>query len=169
MSTLGVVRSFAAVALVGASSTAIAADRAVQTSLGYSFVKHLEEYAGSAPIGAYLSLADTKHVAAELDLGWQRDSSYLGDAFVVLNTFTVTAGPRVRSEGRSPWFMHLLAGPRFDVIEGEFNTAWGGQTGAGVDLPLGGSLALRLAADFQIFFDKGESLNTLRLGVGVTF
>jgi hypothetical protein len=33
----------------------------------------------------------------------------------------------------------------------------------------GDRVSVRLGADFQIFFDEGENLKTLRLGVGLTF
>ena len=44
----------------------------------------------------------------------------------------------------------------------------GGQS-CGVDVPLGASVYLRLGADFQIFFDNGENLKTLRLNAGFLF
>ncbi len=40
---------------------------------------------------------------------------------------------------------------------------------AGIDIKAGERVAVRLGADFQIFFDEGENLKTLRLGVGLTF
>lgn len=170
MSKLGVVLSFVPVVLGCTSSLAPAADKSVEVSAGYAFVKYLEDDAGSAPVGAYVSIAGTRPVTVELDLGWQRDSEEFFDDSIVLDTFTVTAGPRFRGDGgRSPWFLHLLGGLRYDTIEGESNTSWGGQTGGGVDVPIGEALALRLGADFQIFFESGEEVKTLRLGVGLTF
>jgi len=41
--------------------------------------------------------------------------------------------------------------------------------GLGVDVPAGSSVYLRLGADFQVFFDEGESVKTLRLVAGLTF
>ena len=38
-----------------------------------------------------------------------------------------------------------------------------------MDVKVSEGLALRLGADFQMFFDQGENLKTLRLGVGLTF
>ena len=42
-------------------------------------------------------------------------------------------------------------------------------TGLGVDLVFTQGFALRLAADFQMFWDDGESLKTLRFSAGFTF
>ena len=145
---------------------ASAQDKPIGVSLGYAFAKYLEQDAGSAPVGAYLSVAGTKAFSLELDLGWQRDS----EERVVLNTFTATAGPRFRGRtGSARPFLHALGGVRYDTVEGESNTSWGGQAGGGVDVGLGDKVALRLGADFQIFFDQGENVKTLRLAAGLTF
>jgi hypothetical protein len=143
------------------------ADDGVQVSVGYSFVQYLEEGGGNAPVGATVSISGKKSLSPELDLGWQRDS----ELDVTLNTFTVTAGPRfaLGSGGTARPFLHVLGGLRHDRIEGESNTAWGGFAGGGVDVGISESVALRLGADFQVFFDQGENLKTLRLGVGLTF
>jgi hypothetical protein len=66
-------------------------------------------------------------------------------------------------------FLHVLGGARHDRIEGLSDTIWGGFAGGGLDLEVGEGLALRLGADFQMFFDEGEDVKTLRLGVGLTF
>ncbi len=42
-------------------------------------------------------------------------------------------------------------------------------TGAGVDINAGGRMDFRLAADFQIYWDEGETLKSLRLSAGFTF
>jgi hypothetical protein len=154
--------------LLALALPAQAADGGIQVSLGYSFVKYLEQDAGSAPLGAHVSLAGRKTVAPELDLGWQQDKE--GD--VTLDTFTATAGPRfvLGSGDAAKPFIHVLGGLRHDRIE-DFNpnTAWGGQAGGGVDIRIGERSAIRLGADFQIFFDQGENLKTLRLSAGFTF
>jgi hypothetical protein len=154
--------------LLALALPAQAADGGIQVSLGYSFVKYLEEDLGSAPLGAYVSLAGRRAVTPELDLGWQQDKE--GD--VTLNTFTVTAGPRflLGSGDTARPFIHVLGGLRHDRVE-DFNpnTSWGGQAGGGVDISVGERLAIRLGADFQIFFDQGENLKTLRLSAGFTF
>ena len=41
--------------------------------------------------------------------------------------------------------------------------------GGGIDIPLGSSVFFRLGADFQIFFDEGENLKTLRVTAGFSF
>jgi hypothetical protein len=166
---LNLVPLFVAVALANVPGV-LAQERPVEVSLGYAFAEYLEEGGGNAPVGAYLSLAGTKRVSPELDLGWQRDSETLFGEKIVLKTLTATAGPRFRWEsGRARPFLHALGGVRYDTVEGESNTAWGGQTGGGLDLGLGESVALRLGADFQIFFDQGENVKTLRLMAGFTF
>ena len=147
------------------------AEGPVQLSLGYSFVKYLEEDAGSAPVGAFLALSGRKNLTLELDLGWQRDSEELFGESFTLNTFTAVAGPKVNfaSGGAVKPFVHVLGGLRYDTSEGESNTSWGGFAGGGVDIKAGDRVSVRLGADFQIFFDQGENLKTLRLGVGLTF
>lgn len=155
-------------AVAGASVLAApaAAEGPVQVSLGYSYVKYLETDAGSAPIGAFLALSGRKNLTRELDLGWQRDS----EESVTLNTFTAVAGPKVNfsTEGAVKPFLHVLGGLRHDSIEGQSNTR-GGFAGGGVDIKAGEKVAVRLGADFQIFFDQGENVKTLRLGVGLSF
>jgi hypothetical protein len=144
-----------------------AAEGPVQVSLGYSFVKYLEEDFGSAPVGAFLALFGRDGLSPELELGWQRDSQ----GSVALNTFTAVVGPRYgfAASGAVRPFVHLLGGTRYDRVEGESNTSWGGFAGGGVDIKAGERVVVRLGADFQIFFDQGENLKTLRLGVGLTF
>jgi hypothetical protein len=148
-----------------------AAEGPVQVSLGYSFAKYLETGGGTAPVGAFLALSGRKNLTLELDLGWQRDSETLFDESVTLNTFTAVAGPKVAfaTEGTVKPFVHVLGGLRHDRIEGESNTAWGGFAGGGIDIKAGDRVSVRLGADFQMFFDEGENLKTLRLGVGLTF
>jgi hypothetical protein len=149
-----------------------AAEGPAQLSLGYSYAKYLEEGdGGSAPVGAFLALSGRYGLSLELDLGWQRDSEELFGESVTLDTFTAVAGPRVAfaSDGAVRPFLHVLGGTRHDRIEGESNTTWGGFAGGGVDLKVAERVAIRLGADFQIFFDEGENLKTLRLGVGLTF
>jgi hypothetical protein len=153
-------------------------------SVGYSFLKYLEDEGGDAPLGFYLSLAGRGKSAIELDLAYHRDTGELVDETDVfettLQTFTGLAGFKVgptprygQTSGSRPYF-HLLGGVRKDWLEvlgrdTESNTAWGGMTGLGVDLSFSQGLALRLAADFQIFWDDGESLETLRFSAGFTF
>ncbi len=147
------------------------AEGPVQFSLGYSFVAYLEEGGGSAPLGAFLAVSGRQGLSVELDLGWQRDSEDIFDETIHLDTYTAVAGPRYgfTTSGSVRPFVHLLGGVRHDRIEGESNTAWGGFAGTGLDLRLSDAVALRLGADFQMFFDEGENVKTLRLGVGVTF
>jgi opacity protein-like surface antigen len=160
--------------LVGAvvlAAPAAAAEGPVQVSLGYSFAQYLEGDGGSAPVGAFLALSGRNGLSPELDLGWQRDSEKFLDETITLNTFTAVAGPRFgfASSGAIRPFVHLLGGARHDRIQGESNTAWGGFAGGGVDIKAGDRVSVRLGADFQMFFDEGENLKTLRLGVGLTF
>ncbi len=154
-----------------ALATSAAAEGPVQVSLGYSFVKYLETDAGSAPVGAFLALSGRKNFTLELDLGWQRDSEEVFGESFTLNTFTAVAGPKVNfaTGGAVRPFVHALGGLRYDTAEGESNTSWGGVAGGGVDIKAGEKVAVRLGADFQIFFESGENLKTLRLGVGLTF
>ncbi len=154
-------------------------------SVGYSFLQYLEEGGGSAPLGFYLSLAGRGRSAIEVDLAYHRDSGQLvGEAEILdstLQTFTGLIGFKVGpvqsryggGGGVRPYF-HLLGGVRRDWLEvvsreSETNTAWGGMTGLGVDLKMGEGFAIRLGADFQMFFDEGENLKTLRFSAGLTF
>ena len=158
-----------AVAALGAAPAAAQEDK-WSASLGYAFVQYLEEDGGNAPLGIYLSLASPGKVAFDADLAWHRDSEDFFDESITLNTFTAGVGPRFWfGEGGARPFLHLLGGLRYDTVEGESNTAFGGMGGLGVDIPAGESLSIRLGADFQIFFDEGENLKTLRLSVGLSF
>ncbi len=160
-------RAFLTVAGALVLAVPAAAEGPVQVSLGYSYVKYLETDAGSAPVGAFLALSGRKSLTLELDLGWQRDSEELA----TLNTFTAVAGPKVNfaTEGSVKPFLHVLGGLRHDSVDGMSNTSWGGFDGGGVDIKAGEKVAVRLGADFQIFFDQGENVKTLRLGVGLSF
>jgi hypothetical protein len=159
--------------IVGALVFAVpaAAQGPFQMSLGYSFAQYLEEDGGNAPVGAFLALSGRDGLSLELDLGWQRDSEDFFDETITLDTFTAVAGPRYgfATEAAVRPFLHVLGGLRHDRIEDESNTAWGGFAGGGIDIKAGERLAIRLGADFQIFFDEGENVKTLRLGVGLTF
>jgi hypothetical protein len=164
-------RIFAVVASVLAlAAPAAAGEGGVQTSIGYAFSKHLEEGGRNVPQGAYLSLASGgRPVGIEADFGYHRDSAEFFGESIVLHTLTAAAGPRLALEGGGAKpFLHVLGGVRYDTAEGESNTALGGMAGGGIDIPVG-SLFLRLGADFQIFFDEGEDLKTLRLNAGITF
>ncbi len=158
-------------ALVLTAPAVARAEGPVQVSLVYSFATYLEEGGGSAPLGAFLALSGRQGLSPELDLGWQRDSEDLFDETIHLDTFTFVAGPRYEfaTSGAVRPFLHLLGGGRYDKVEGESNTSWGGFAGGGIDVRVSDGVAIRLGADFQMFFDEGENLKTLRLGVGITF
>lgn len=154
-------------------------------SVGYAFQQYLEDGGGNAPVGFYLSLAGRGRSAIEVDLAYHRDTGLFideADTFdTTLQAFTGLLGFKVGQAqsryggggGVRPYF-HLLGGVRRDRLsvigrETKANTSWGGMTGLGVDLKVGESFALRLGADFQMFFDEGENLKTLRLSAGFTF
>jgi hypothetical protein len=143
----------------------------VQASIGYAFTAYLEEGGGGAPVGAFLSLSGRDGFSLELDLGWQRDTDDSFSQTITLNTYTAVAGPRfgLASSGVIRPYVHVLGGVRHDRIEDESNTAWGGFAGLGIDIQAGDSLAIRVGSDFQVFFDEGENVKTLRVGIGLTF
>ena len=148
-------------------ATAAAAQDGARFSLGYAYLKSLEDGGGSVPLGFYVSFAGSGTTTLELDGGYHRDSE--GD--FTLETYTVTAGPRfsARNTGGADPYLHVLGGLRHDRFEGASNTAWGGMAGLGVDIGTGGSVSIRLGADFQMFFDDGENVKSLRLNAGITF
>lgn len=161
-------RMVAVVAALGAAPAS--AQDGVSVSVGYAFAHYLEEGGGDAPLGIYLSIATPGKVAFDFDAAWHHDSEEFLDESFSLDTFTAGIGPRFRfGEGSAQPFLHLLGGVRHDRIEGESNTAFGGMGGLGVDIPAGESVSFRLGADFQIFFDEGENIKTLRLTAGITF
>jgi len=137
-------------------------------SLGYAYLKTLESGGGSAPVGAYVSLSGAGATTLEIDGGYHRDE----EQGVTLKTFTLTGGPRFAFGERrrsSGTFMHLLGGLRHDSVEGSSSTSYGGMAGVGADLGTAANVAVRLGADFQIFFNHGENVKTLRLIAGLTF
>lgn len=157
-------KTLLALAVLTAAAVAPARADEGHVSAGYSFLKYLEDGGGSAPLGAYLSFWSSGNTGLELDLGYHRDS----EDGVTLNTFTATGGPRFTVSSDGNLYLHVLGGLRHDRVEGVSNTAFGGLAGFGLDVP-SGNIAVRLSADFEIFFDEGESLKALRLGVGITF
>ncbi len=89
----------------------------------------------------------------------------------MLNTYTAVVGLRhgfASSKAVRP-FVHVLGGARFDHTYGHSNTAWGGFAGGGVDIKAAERVAVRFAADFQVFYDEYDDLKMFRLGIGLTF
>jgi hypothetical protein len=158
----------ACLALLAAPATA--QERGARVSIGYAFLQYLEEGGGSAPVGAYLSVASAgRTVGIEADVAYHRDSETNFEQTIVLHTVIAGIGPRFElGSANAVPFLHLLGGVRYDSIEGESNTAFGGMSGLGVDIPAG-PVFVRLGADFQIFFDAGENFKTLRLAAGLSF
>lgn len=156
-----------ALAVVAALAVPAAAADGPKVSLGYAYLRSLEEGGGDAPLGAYLSGWGAGRSAFELDLAWHRDR----ESGATLNIFTALLGPRVRFGRRSDQpYARLLGGIRHDRLSGASNTVWGGAAGLGVDLGTGGGgTQFRLGADFEVFFDEGESRKALRLIAGFTF
>jgi hypothetical protein len=153
------------VAFVSLAATAAAQD-GPKFSVGYAYLHHYEGL-GNAPVGAFVSLAGGGATTLEVDAGYHRDSE---DPFT-LETFTLTAGPRFGfgQPGNSAPFMHILGGARRDKVEDQSNTSFGGMAGLGIDIRTSSRISLRLGADFQMFFDHGDNVKSLRLGVGLTF
>jgi len=176
-----------AVGLVGALVLLAVPARAGEglgISVGYAFLHYLEDQGGNAPLGFYLSLAGAGKNAIELDLGYHHDTGTTvedGNVFdTKLDSFTALLGPKLSGGtgryGQRPTtrpYFHILGGLRRDRLEvanqHTWNTAWGGMTGLGVDVRLSNAVSLRLGADFQIFWDNGENLKTLRFSGGFTF
>lgn len=148
-------------AIVAAAAVPAAAD-GNKLSLGYAYLKSLEDGGGSTPMGAFVNFAPGDDSGFELDLGFHRDSD------ADLNSFTGALGPRFSLGEGSP-FLHVMGAVLHERIPGHSNTAFGGMAGAGYDLGTGGSVSLRLGADFQMFFDEGDNFKSLRLVVGLTF
>jgi hypothetical protein len=151
-----------------------AQDKWLRPSIGYAFAQYLEGGGGNAPVGAYLSIASIgRAVGFEGELAYHRDSRdsefFYGGPFV-LHTLTLGLGPRFElGSAKATPFVHVLGALRHDDGEYETNTALGGMAGGGIDIPIGSSVFFRVGADFQIFFDDGETLKTLRLTAGFSF
>lgn len=148
-------------------ATAAAAQDGARFSLGYAYLKNVEEGGPSVPLGFYVSFAGSGTTTLELDGAYHRDK----DGDFKNEFYTVTAGPRfsTSSRGAAEPYLHLLGGLQHQRFDGFSNTAWGGMAGVGVDIGTGGSVSIRLGADFQMFFDEGENVKTLRLNAGITF
>jgi hypothetical protein len=158
---LGSIGSLALIAV-----PAQAQERSLRTSVGYAFATYLESGGGSAPLGVYLSVASTGQTGFEADIAYHRDSEF----GITLNTIIVGVGPRFTpGSGTTKPFFHVLGGLRYDAVSGANNTAFGGSAGVGADIPAGSSMYFHLGADFQIFFDEGTNLKTLRLAAGIAF
>ena len=152
-------------ALVGALAAPASAD-GNKLSIGYAYLKSLEDGGGSIPLGAFVSFAPGDDSGFELDFGFHRDDEGGADT----NLFTAALGPRFPlMSGESSVFLHVMGAVQHARFTGGNNTAFGGMGGGGIDLGFGSSTQIRLGADFQMFFDDGENFKSLRLGVGVTF
>jgi len=148
-----------------------AQEKNIRCSVGYAFATYLEEGGGAAPLGLYASIASAgKQIGFDADVAYHRDAEEFFGFSIVLHTVTAMVGPQFEiASGNAKPFLHVLGGLRYDRIEGESNTSGGGMLGGGVDIPGGPTDFWRLGADFQIFFDNGENLKTLRLTAGFTF
>jgi hypothetical protein len=153
-------------ALVALSGAPALAGDGNKMSLGYAYLKSLEDGGGSIPLGVFLSFAPRSGSGFELDAAYHRDK----DGNDTLNLFTGALGPRfgLGSEDSSPW-IHVLGAVRHARFEGDSETKFGGFAGGGIDLPTGGSLMIRVGADFQMFFIDGGTDKSLRLTAGFTF
>jgi len=154
--------------LMAMATPGSAQHQSVRASIGYAFSQYLEKGGGNAPLGAYLSIASAgKTVGLEVDAAYHRDS----ESGIVLNTAIVGVGPRFAPtvSGNSKPFLHALGGFRLDNVADGSNLAFGGSAGIGVDLAAGSNAFVRLGADFQMFFDEGENVKTLRLTAGIAF
>ena len=82
-------------------ATAAAAQDGARFSLGYAYLKSLEEGGGSAPLGFYVSFAGSGKTTLELDGAYHRDK----DGDFKQEFYTVTAGPRFSpsSRGSAAW------------------------------------------------------------------
>lgn len=163
-------RTLLILAILSSLATATAAqDNGKRVSLGYAYLKYLVTDGGYNPTGAYLSLSGGGRTTVELDVGYHRNTDFS------INTFTLLAGPKFSpaAPGRAEPYLHLLGGVRHDTIRipvvDDSNTALGGMAGAGVDVRASKKIGVRLGADFQIFIDEGENVQTLRLIAGLTF
>lgn len=177
-------RRIALTLLVLAAAVSIAAPVAASpaVSIGYSWLKFLETDGGTAPLGGYISFASSQtSFGIEGDLAYHRKQDEIivlpgeGQDPVVsetlkLETFTASMGPRWGiPAGDVTHYIHLLASVRHDRLEGLSGTVFGFMAGAGVDITAGGGAGLRLAGDFQMYWDEGETVKSLRLSAGFTF
>jgi hypothetical protein len=139
-------------------------------SLGYAYATYLEDGGGSAPFGAYLSVATASKNGVELEAAYHRDPETLFGRKFVLNTITAAVGPHAfLSSGSTRPYGHLLFALRHDSFAGAGNTSYGAMAGFGVDIPLSPGVAVRAGTDFQLFLDNGDTLKALRFLAGFTF
>ena len=148
-------------AIVAAMAAPASAD-GNKLSIGYAYLKSLEDGGGSTPMGAFVSFAPGDDSGFELDLGFHRDDD------LDLNSFTAALGPRF-TLGEGLPFLHVMGAVLHQRVPGTSDTGFGGMAGGGYDLGTGGTVALRVGADFQMFFNDGENFKSLRLVVGLTF
>ena len=137
---------------------------AAETSIGYSFLKSLEDGGGTVPLGGYVSFAGGSDVTSpELDLAYHRDT----EGSANLDMFTAFLGPRFGSS--SGGFLRLMGGIRYERFQGDSDHAFGGMGGIGFNLKTSGRMTVRLGADFQMFFKDGDKQKVLRLNAGLGF
>jgi hypothetical protein len=149
---------------IAATAAAPASADGSKLSIGYAYLKSLEEGGGSVPTGGFVSFAPGDDSGIELDFGYHKDDD--------VNNFTGGLGirfPLGSGESVQP-FVHVLGAASHVRFSGQSDTDFGGIAGIGMDLGLGSSsMMIRLGADLQVFFDGGDNYKRLRLGVGLTF
>ena len=149
--------------VASAAAPAPASAEGSKLSIGYAYLKSLEEGGGSVPTGGFVSFAPGDDSGIELDFGYHKDDD--------VNNFTGGLGirfPLGSGESVQP-FLHVLGAASHIRFGGESDTDFGGIAGVGADLGVGESLMIRLGADLQVFFDSGDNYKRLRLGIGLTF
>ena len=150
-------------AIVAAAAAPASAD-GNKLSIGYAYLKGLEDQGRTIPLGAFVSFAPADDSGFELDLGFHRDDD------TDTNIFTGALGPRFAlGDGDSVQpFAHVMGAVSHLRFPGDSHTDFGGMAGGGLDLGAG-SMMIRLGADFQMFFPSAGSYKQVRFVVGLTF
>lgn len=146
----------------------------VEVSGGYNFLRiqdeELEEDDKNFPAGWYADvsggLTDTLALVGQVSGNYK---TFIEDIDLKLHTFLGGVRLSSRANPNAVPFVHVLGGV-INFSAGDYSETHGAlQIGGGVNFMAGGSVGLRVGADYIRAFTTGEGTNVIRFGVGIVF
>lgn len=146
-------------------------NRAVDVGVAYSFLRITEESGVNMPVGWLVSVAG--RATNVVSIVGEVAGNYKSEEGETLRIHTFQAGVRFlarQNPNVTPWGQFLLGGANASGgCCGESETKFSIEPGGGVDVPVGGRVAMRLGVGFPMVFVEGETFNTFRVQVGLVF
>ena len=150
---------------------------AVEIGLGYAFLRD-DEIDEDLPLGWYADIAgnltSSLGLVGEIGGSYKTIDSGLGDDTldVKLSIHTAMGGLRLTHRGDSAnFYLQVLAGAAKAKVtfmdESDSVTDFALQPGVGLEFGTGGSVGLRIGADYRRVFSEGQGVNQWRATAGV--